>query len=84
MTIPVEVLDVIAPYVTGTFKRDERIAGIAEDLRSAGLLASQQPTTTLPPQEAAANLLQCRLQWPVAERIAAELAERGLLTEEVR
>lgn len=81
MTPADEVAAVIYPYINGTFKRIERAMGAAEDLERAGLLADQEPTVKLPPQEAAANLLQCRFSWPEAEQIAAELALRGLLAE---
>lgn len=77
-----QALAIIAPYITGTFKRAERAAGAVGDLEQAGLLAGQTPTIALPPQEAAADLLQCRFSWPDAEKIAAELAAKGLLAKE--
>lgn len=35
-------------------------------------------TTSMTPQERAANILCCRMPWPLAQKCAAALAEAGL------
>lgn len=84
---PVDVLsraaDIIKPHIDGNFKRRDRAEGQARQLYNCGLLAGGEPgRSNLPVQEQATNVLQCVQSWTVAERIAAELAEAGLLREE--
>jgi hypothetical protein len=75
------VADVIEPHMTGTFKRRQRVEGAAEDLARAGLLAGGNSPSVVTIVEQVAAVLQCRMDWPTAERIAAELAAAGLLKE---
>lgn len=79
-----QVADIIAPHLTGDFKRRERADNIAHyHLHAAGLLAGGTAllrTGTVREQTAAA--LQCVFNWPVAEQITAELAAAGLLRQE--
>jgi hypothetical protein len=78
-----QAADIIAPYISSDFRRQDRAEGAAADLDRAGLLVDglDQPAGTLPPTEAAVNLLQCRFSWPDAEQIAAELSTAGVLRE---
>jgi hypothetical protein len=74
--------DIIEPYINGHFKRRYRAEIAARMLHDGGLLAGGEPgRSTLPVQEQAVNALQCVQPWKVAEKIAAELAEAGLLRE---
>nr|WP_221374476.1 hypothetical protein [Actinoplanes polyasparticus] len=69
---------VIEPYVTGTFKRQERAAGIAQSLFWSGFLRGGRDLPDA--RERVANDLGCRMDWPVAERAAEALERAGLLT----
>lgn len=75
--------DVIEPHITGNFKRRDRAEGNAKDLHDAGLLRGGRvyPGSGTVQEQAAANL-QCIFNWPIAEQIADELAEAGLLRQE--
>jgi hypothetical protein len=73
--------DIIETHITGTFKRRERAEGNADDLHRAGLLCGGRPSGNVPVREQAVNILQCRMNWPDAERITADLAAAGLLAE---
>ena len=75
--------DVIEPHIDGTFKRRQRAEGVARELHDAGLLYGGQvyPGTGTVQQQVAYRL-QCRMSWPTAEKVAAELAEAGLLRQE--
>lgn len=77
------VADIIEPYITGNFKRRKLADGHAQNLAHAGLLAGGRahPGTGNVREQVAATL-QCVFSWPDAEKIAAELAEAGLLREE--
>jgi hypothetical protein len=61
------------------YRADDLNRAIAEDLRSAGLLAGDTPTTGLPPREAATNILACRMSQTDAAAIVAELDAAGML-----
>jgi hypothetical protein len=73
--------DIIEPHITGNFKRRDRAEGNADDLHRAGLLYGGRPSGTVPVREQAVNILQCRMNWPDAEQISADLAEANLLAE---
>lgn len=74
------VADIIEPHTLGGLKRRQWAEGTAESLNHAGLLVGGRawPGTGTVGEQVAANL-QCVFDWPTAERIAAELAEAGLL-----
>jgi hypothetical protein len=80
-TIRARAADIIEPHITGTFKRRDRAEGNADDLHRAGLLYGGRPSGSVPVREQAVNILQCRQSWPDAERITADLADAGLLSE---
>lgn len=73
--------DVIYPHISGNFKRHYRAQAAAEDLARVGLLAGGNSPSVVTIVEQAAAVLQCRMDWPTAERITAELAAAGLLKE---
>jgi hypothetical protein len=76
------VADIIQAQLRNTFRPEARAMGHAQMLNHAGLLAGGTPTArSLPPQEAAASLLQAAMSRPDADAIAADLAEAGLLTD---
>jgi hypothetical protein len=70
------VLDEILPPL----RSGPRGAAIAADLHMSGLLADGE-TPVSDPRQVAANVMQCRLSWPDAERAAEALANAGLLVE---
>jgi hypothetical protein len=78
-----KVADIIARHLPESrlFDTADRAESIACDLHDGGLLpfGPHRPPQPLPVQERAAAVLQCRLEWGPAERIAVELAEAGLL-----
>ena len=76
------VADLIEPHITGTYRRRERAVCGADTLRFHGVLVVGAQRSSLPARERAANILQCQHSWKVAERIAADLAEAGLLASE--
>lgn len=75
-------VDIVERHMTGTYRRQLRAFGNVSDLHNAGLLVDGNAKTDLPVREQAVNLLQCRNDWPTAERIVADLAEAGLLKTE--
>lgn len=79
--VRIRAADIIEPHLDGDFKRRDRAEGNAADLCYSGLLACHPGTLSdaVPVQEQVVNVLQCRLPWKVAERIAADLAAAGLL-----
>jgi hypothetical protein len=70
--------DIIEPHITGDFKRRDRAEGVAEELDDANLLAGG--CSYFDARERVVNQLQCRMSWPTAEQVAAELAAADLLT----
>jgi hypothetical protein len=70
--------DIIEPHIAGDFKRRERAEDVAGELDYAGLLLGGSGWSNA--EERAVNQLQCRMSWPTAEKVAAELAVAGLLT----
>lgn len=78
-SIRTRAADIIEPHITGDFKRRERAEDWALDLDTVGLLLGGQKAGG-DAHEQAANVLQCRTEWPTAECVAAELAAAGLLT----
>lgn len=72
---------VIERFVTGSFKREERAASIAESLFRAGYLLGGRDLPDA--RERVANDLGCRMDWPVAERAADALDRAGLLTTSI-
>lgn len=86
-----KVAAIIEPHVNHTrihavrgVSRTDVALSLADDLHHGGLLAfgPQRPPQRIPVQERAAAVLQCRLDWGPAERIAADLAKAGLLRVE--
>jgi hypothetical protein len=75
-TLRTRAADVIEPHISGSFKRRERAEGHAMTLDHDGLLGSGLPDAEVQ----AANNLQCVMSWPEAEKVAAELAAAGLLS----
>lgn len=80
------VAAVIAPHLDNSrlLPRAARAAACAQDLHDSGLLTDgpHRKPQRLPVAERAAAVLQCRMSWPTAERIAAELDAAGLLRKE--
>lgn len=68
--------DIIEPYVTSRLKRRQSAESTAAMLDFHDLLRGD----FVDAQERVANLMQCQMSWPTAEKVAAELAAAGLLT----
>jgi hypothetical protein len=84
-TVHSKVSDIIEQAMSGhtKFRVRERAEGATDDLRWVSLLAGDEPqrgSGTV--QQRVAATLQCRYSWPLAEQIAASLAEAGLLRED--
>lgn len=81
MDVRDKAADIIEPHVEGRFRIRDRAVATADDLAESGLLAGQQPrvSPSVPVRQAAANVLQCRTSWDLADKIAAELDAAGLL-----
>ncbi|WP_433460660.1 hypothetical protein [Micromonospora sp. CA-248212] len=71
--------DIIEPHIATRFKRRLLAEGNAQDLARAGLLVGGHSTSTVTIRAQAEAVLQCRQDWPTAEKIAAELDAAGLL-----
>ncbi|MFI5938066.1 hypothetical protein [Actinoplanes sp. NPDC051494] len=76
--IRTQAADIIEPHITGTFKRRDHAESIALSLDDSGKLLGGFDTH-LNMRERVATDLGCRMDWPVAERVAAELDKVGLL-----
>lgn len=70
---------IIAPHISGDFRRSERAEGSADDLHRAGYLTGGDRAGRPDVIGEATAILQCRHDWTTAERIARELADAGLL-----
>lgn len=71
---------VLEPFLTGSFKRQDRAKGLAESLAMYGYLLGSE--TRRDTRDRVANDLGCRMDWPVAVKAATALDEAGLLAVE--